>query len=333
MSDLIVRSMDIGFGTTKVLVGYDQNGNPQFFNFPSLAPKSARTGAGESFGDSRDTVVVEIEGLSYEIGPDSIDLSSDAESRILHDQYVFSDQYRALFVGGLYYMDTDEIDYLQLGLPFNMMHNADAVKEQAIGTFEVGGKKITVKNAGVIEQPLGGYEYHSANAEDGDEMEDEVVLIIDPGYLTFDWVVVKNGKLVEPRSGAVQGGVSRVLSMIAKAISETYLNGEDYNNLEAIDKALMKETRKIRIYGQKKELDPVLTAAVPAIDGPINQMINRVGDMKDIDRVVLLSGGARIFRNRLTKLLHRFEIEIPPAGIFANCWGYQEKAFKLLGLK
>jgi plasmid segregation protein ParM len=333
MSDPIVRSMDIGFGNTKVLVGYDAEGNPQFFYFPSLAPKAARSEAGESFGDSRDTVVVDVNGLQYEVGPDSIDLANDVESRILHDQYVFSDQYQALFRGGLYYMDTPEIDFLQLGLPFNMMHNAEEVRKNAIGEFTVGDRKVIVKDAGVIEQPLGGYEYHCANASDGEDMEDEVVLIIDPGYYTFDWVIVKNGKLIEPRSGAVQGGVSRVLSMVAKAISEKHLKGEDYNNLEAVDKALMKESRTLRIYGKKYDLTPLLSAALPAIDGPINQMINRVGDMKDIDRVVLLSGGARMFKLRLTKLLHKFEIEIPNAGIFANCWGYQEKAFKTLGLK
>jgi plasmid segregation protein ParM len=325
--------MDIGFGNTKVLVGYEEDGTPNFFHFPSLAPKSARTLTGESFGDTRDTVVVEVNGLTYEVGPDSVDLASNAESRILHDQYVHSDQYMAIYLGGLYYMDTDVIDYIQLGLPFNMMHNADLVKKRAIGEFKVGDRTITVKNAGVIEQPLGGYEFHCAYAADGEDMEDETVLLIDPGYYTFDWVVVRNGKLVEPRSGAVQGGVSRVLSMLAKGISEQYLNGADYTNLEAIDRALMKEKRQIRIYGQKCDLSPLLSYTTPAIDGPINQMIGKVGDMKDIDRVVLISGGARLFKKRLTHLMPKFELEIPENGVFANVLGYQERAFKDLGLK
>lgn len=333
MGDPVIRSMDIGFGNVKMLIGYGENGEPYFFSFPSLAPKAARTNVGESFGGTRDTIVVDVDGLQYEVGPDSLDLANSVESRILHDQYVTSDQYKALFLGGLYYLDAPEIDFLQLGLPFNMMKYADQVAKQSTGTFNVGGRDIVVKDVGVIEQPLGGYEYHRANAEDGDEMDDETTLIIDPGYFTFDWVIVRNGKLVEPRSGAVAGGVSRVLSMLASAVSAEYLNGDDYTNLEAIDKALQKESKMLKIYGKKHDLNPLLTSAIPAIDGPINQMINRVGELKDIDRVVLLSGGAKIFHRRLSRLLEQFEIEVPKAAIFANVWGYQEKAFKTMGLK
>lgn len=333
MSDPIIRSIDIGFGNVKMLTGYNEDKEPYFFSFPSLAPRAARSNAGESFGDMRDTIVVDLEGLQYEVGPDSLDLANDVESRILHDQYVSSDQYKALFLGGLYYMDTPVIDYLQLGLPFNMMNHAEYVAKQSTGKFTVGGRTIEVREVGVIEQPLGGYEYHRAHADDGEDMDDETTLIIDPGYYTFDWVLIRNGKLVEPRSGAVPGGVSRVLSMLASSVSKEFLEGEDYTNLEAIDKALQKEKRVLKIYGKKHDLSSILSTAIPAIDGPINQMINRVGDKKDIDRVVLLSGGAKIFQLRLSRLLGQFEIEIPEAGIYANVWGYQEKACKVMGVK
>jgi plasmid segregation protein ParM len=325
--------MDIGFGNVKLLIGYGEEGEPYFLSFPSVAPKSARNGSGEGFGANRETIVVTIDGLDYEVGPDAMDLANSVDGRILHDQYVTSDQYKALYLGALYYLDTPEVDYLQLGLPFNMMKYADQVREQSKGEFEVNGKKITVKEVGVIEQPLGGYEYYRATAEDAEDLDEETVLIIDPGYFTFDWVVVKNGKLVEPRSGAVAGGVSRVLSMLAEAVGQELLNGDEYTNLEKIDQALRKDTKTLKIYGKKHDLGPLLSKAVPAIDGPINQMIGRVGEMKDIDRVVLLSGGAKIFYKRLSRLIEQFEIELPKAAIYANVWGYQEKAFKTMDMK
>lgn len=331
MSQKNARSLDIGFGQTKGLAGYHEDGSPNLFSFPSVAPRAAKSSGALQMGSQRNTVVVAVDGIEFEVGPDATDLISGSESRILHDQYVFSDQYKALFLGALYWMDVDVIDYLQLGLPVNMMQHAEHVRSSAVGEFEVGGRKITVKEAGVIEQPLGGYEYYRAYAEDGEDLEDEVALIIDPGYHTFDWVVVKDGRLIEPRSDAVPGGVSRVLSLLAKTISEQCLNGREYTNLEAIDKALRKKSRKLRIFGTPYDLNQFLSHTAPAIDGPINQMRNIVGDLADIDRVILMSGGAEVFKRRLSTLISEFEIEVAEAGRFANVLGYQEAALKRIG--
>lgn len=192
--DFVLRSADIGWGYVKYSKE-DAEGNVEFHSFPSLAPRASGHDMSMGLLGRRNTVVVNVDGIEYEVGPDSSALDINDSTRSLNDQYIFTDQYKALFYGVLTYMDVEEIDLLVLGLPVSGLNLTEKLREMSIGEFEVSkDKKIKVKDVLILPQPLGGL-YYCMSLEDQDErfefLDEETNLIIDPGFLTFDFLLAK----------------------------------------------------------------------------------------------------------------------------------------------
>lgn len=296
----------------------------EFKSFPSIAPRHAGSSGGlPDFLGRRDTVVVAVEGTEYEVGPDSPDIGTNDFSRNLNDQYIHTDQYRALFLGALSYMGESTIDLLVVGLPMNGMANAAKLKELVVGEHAVaGGKRVTVKDALVVPQPVGGL-YYCLSLGDFDEnladMADETNLIIDPGYLTFDFVVSHGKKVIENRSNAHPGGVAKVLRLIAESVSAKF--NINYDNLGAIESGLAK--RKIKINGKAEDLLEHIRSTKPVLEGSVNYMKNIVGDGSDIDNILLIGGGAAIYRKTIEEYYPNHAVTVVDNSPLANVIGFQ----------
>lgn len=292
----VVQALDLGWGFTKFsVVGPD--GQVSFRAIPSIAPRHTGLDLSGSLLGRRDTVVVKVEGTSYEVGPDSADLDPNDATRNLNDQYVYTDQYKAVFLGALHYMDAPVIDLLVLGLPLSHLHLTEQVKKMAIGKHEVVGKRVEVKDAVVLPQPLGGLLYSMSlkDVEGFEFLKEETNLVVDPGFLTFDFLVSNGDRPVETRSGAHAGGVSKVLRSMADSISQKY--GIKYDNLSAIDRGVRRN--KLKINGESVTLDEHIRDARPIVEGSVSYMKNIVGSGADIDNIILLGGGAFIFKRAL----------------------------------
>lgn len=318
MSKKIVRALDLGWGFAKYTV---QNGDEiEYKSIPSLAPRHTGVDLSGSLMGRRDTVVVEVQGTLYEVGPDSTDLDPNDASRNLNDNYVYSDQYRAVFLGALHYMKTPVIDLLVLGLPLSHMHLTDHVKTMAVGKHKVGANEIEVKNAVILPQPVGGLNYcFSLNSQDEfADMKEEMNLVVDPGFLTFDFLVSSGNRPVDTRSGAHTGGVSKVLRAMADSISAKY--GLKFENFGTIDRALMKN--KLKINGAVVPLEPHVRDAKSVVEGSVSYLKNIVGSGADIDNIVLLGGGAFIYKKTLAAAYPNHTIITIPDAQTANVRGF-----------
>lgn len=317
----IIRALDLGSGFTKLnrLV----NGKLEYMNFPSLAPRHSGRNLGGSLLGQRDTVVVNVEGTQYEVGPDSADLDPNDSTRNLNDAYIYSDQYKAVMFGALAYMGEKEIDLLVVGLPLTTISRADDLKKMTVGTHKVNETTtVTVKDVLVLPQPMGGLYYCMSQAEKRSEFEflaDETNLIIDPGYLTFDFLVTNGKKINDTRSSAHPGGVSKILRAICESISAKF--GIKYDNLAAVDKAIPR--RRMKINGQVEDLLEHIKYAKASIDGSVNYCRNIVGDGADLDNIILLGGGEHIFARTLVNAYKSHTIYVLPDAQFANAKGYQ----------
>jgi plasmid segregation protein ParM len=325
MSKKIVRALDLGWGFAKYTVEVD--GAMEFHSFPSLAPKHTGIDLSGALMGRRDTVVVSVQGSKYEVGPDSSDLDPNDSTRNLSDNYAYTDQYQAVFLGSLHYMQTPVIDLLVLGLPLSHMHLTDHLKKMAKGGHEVGGNLYEVKDVEVLPQPVGGLNYcFSLKGEEGfEDLKDEVNLIIDPGFLTLDFLVSNGDRPVDSRSGAHTGGVSKVLRAMADSISRTY--GIKFENLSAIDRALRKN--KLKINGQQVAIEPHIMEAKSVVDGSISYVKNIVGSGADIDNILLLGGGSFIYKKTLSQAFPNHKITVVPECQTANVRGYYEAGMKL----
>lgn len=287
----VVRAGDIGWGYTKYLK-IDEEGNAQFLSFPSLAPRASGHDMSAGLLGRRDTVVVTVEGTDYEVGPDSSDLDINDSTRNLNDQYIFTDQYKALFYGMLSYMGEDEIDLLVLGLPVSGLNLIQDLRKMSVGKHQITkDKEVNVKDVLILPQPLGAL-YHCMSMSETDErfefLDEETNLIIDPGFLTFDFLTTSGSRVVENRSGAHPGGVSKILRSIANSISEKF--DIKYDDLSAIDKALTR--RKLKVNGKREDLADHIKNTRSVIEGSVNYMKNMIGDGSNIDNIILVGGSS-----------------------------------------
>ncbi len=319
----VVRAGDIGWGYTKYLK-IDEEGNVQFLSFPSLAPRASGHDMSAGLLGRRDTVVVTVEGTDYEVGPDSSDLDINDSTRNLNDQYIFTDQYKALFYGMLSYMGEDEIDLLVLGLPVSGLNLIQDLRKMSVGKHQITkDKEVNVKDVLILPQPLGAL-YHCMSMSETDErfefLDEETNLIIDPGFLTFDFLTTSGSRVVENRSGAHPGGVSKILRSIANSISEKF--DIKYDDLSAIDKALTR--RKLKVNGKREDLADHIKNTRSVIEGSVNYMKNMIGDGSNIDNIILVGGGSDVFKKTIELFYKNHEIIYIEDPQMANVKGYYQ---------
>src|SRR5690606_22364741 len=115
--------VDLGSGWVKF--SHVVEGKLHYSSFPSLAPRHTGRDLSSSLLGKRDTVVVNVEGTLYEVGPDSADLDATDSTRNLNDQFIYTDQYLAAYYGALHYIGEPTIDLLVVGLPLTTLHRAE----------------------------------------------------------------------------------------------------------------------------------------------------------------------------------------------------------------
>jgi plasmid segregation protein ParM len=319
----VIRAQDLGWGYTKYSHIDIDKGALAFSSFPSLAPRHTGVDLSMSILGKRDTIVINVDGTKYEVGPDSVDLDTNDASRNLNDQYINTEQYKAVFYGSLAYIGEQVIDLLVVGLPLSNMHNAARLKEVVVGTHKVTDSfTVKVKDALVLPQPLGGLYYCMSLKETNPAFEflsEEMNLVIDPGFLTFDFLLSNGEKVIENRSGAHTGGVSKVLRSISESISAKF--GIKYENFSAIDKGLRR--RKIKINGEVEDLTEHIRNTRSVLEGSVNYMRNIVGDGSDIDNIILLGGGGAIYQKTIEQYYPKHKLIVLDDAQTANVRGYQ----------
>jgi plasmid segregation protein ParM len=150
-------------------------------------------------------------------------------------------------------------------------------------------------------------------------LDEEMNLVIDPGFLTFDFLLSNGEKVIENRSSAHTGGVSKVLRSIAESISNKF--GIKYENFGAIDKGLRR--RKIKINGETEELLDHIKNTRSVLEGSVNYMRNIVGDGSDIDNIILLGGGSAIYQKTIEQYYPKHKLIMLEDAQSANVRGYQ----------
>jgi plasmid segregation protein ParM len=318
-----VRPLDIGYQITKLMRKKD--GKWEYFSMPSIAPIYSGIDMSGGLLDRRDTKIVDVDNIQYEVGPDANDLQSADTVKALDNNYIMSDAYKAIYYGALCYLEEDVIDLLVVGLPVNNLMNKDKLHEIMLGKHEVSeNKTVEVKDVLVVPQPLGGlYAALYSGDEDLEDLRDEYNLIVDPGSVTFDFLFTHGKKAIENRSDAYPGGMIKILKAIAKSIQDKHKN--PYSNLTAIERALQTEKRKIKLPWQKEKED--LTEHIrntkSVLESSVTTMKNKVGDGSDqqIDNIIVVGGGASIFKNQIQKQYPHYDVKILDNSHFPNLDG------------
>ena len=335
----VVRAIEVGFGTNSLTTGTDGKGNPIIKTFQSFVAKTDPSKSGLNAGlNKRDTVTVDVNGQLYEVGPDAYLASDKASSRVLNSSYIKSDQYQALLLGSLSYMNAEKIDLLVLALPVENWSRREELKSLMQGPHTVNNKNYFIKDVWVIVQPLGGLmAYANRIGQKGyDELKEQTILSVDPGFGTFDYVLSRGLKLNESRSGGSELGMSAVLSECSKDLKSAFPNLSDFP-IEKIDEAFYKNDGFIRISGRKypfpqckgktvegKKVDIHfdLTSSIESVtSNAVTKLKNTVGNGGDIDLIILMGGPHKVYLKALQEAYPAHEIIILDDAIRAVCEG------------
>jgi plasmid segregation protein ParM len=318
---LVVRAIDVGFGNTKYVAGLAGD-EIRCASFPSIAYPSARDYSVAPGAERRRTVVVPIDGLFYEVGPE-VNLAAETfRATQLHDRYTETPEYAALLRGALGMMKVNMIDLLVVGLPVSMLAAKKTSIERAMtGSHEVGdGRMVDVHKVLAVAQPQGALVYYASLHQKLKEIEHERSLIIDPGARTFDWLVAKGMRWIQKQSHSLNRGMLDVVQAIANEISTDI--GTPYRDFDAIDIAL--RTGKSPLIFQKPyDITRLMPIARTIAQQAVSSMMHWIEASYSFQNIILVGGGAFLFKRAVKEAFPKhkiFEVKDP---LYANVRGFQ----------
>lgn len=335
-----VVAIELGFGTDSICAGLDENGLPKVVTFDSIVAQVEGTRSDMSSGlMKRDTVTVDVDGLSYEIGRDAHLATSKGASRILNNQYIDSQQYKALLKGSMVLAGLDTIDLLVLGVPVTSLHRAAELKAMAIGKHTIAGKQIEVRAVWVIVQPLGGLlSYSNAIGQDSyNRLKEHNTLSIDCGYGTLDFLCSRGLKVNENRSSAVEAGMGVLINDLWDRCLRQAFPKANRIPIDIIDHAFWKTPGVLTISGRRypfpvcegKDCDgePVNVRydARPVIDSftkaALTEVRNCAGTGEDIQLILLFGGPAGVYLPAVQSAYPDHKIHVLQNSLTAVCEG------------
>ena len=330
----IVRALDVGYGNVKFVRGHESIEQKVICDmFPSRAPSASERFIGEGSLKSRDTVIVNVNGVDYEVGHDVEHAQGVNDvSSMLNKDFVKTDGYMARVLGALHYMFLDipenYIDMLVVGLPVNSIKdNKEYLVNKLKGEHTLpDGRTIELRKIRVFEQPLGGFYNFMYSTEENSTfsyslIKSQKTLIIDPGMFTFDWLLVDKMKGSDKRSGATNRSMSEIIKAVAKMVA-TERDTNDEQVFRILDEAI-REGRTPVVFSHKINMDDYSKHTSNIINESVEALYSKVGDGADIDNIMLVGGGARFFLKAITKKYHRHQIITTNNAVYANVIGFQ----------
>ncbi|MFZ5507551.1 MAG: PRTRC system protein D [Pseudomonadota bacterium] len=317
----VVRAIDVGFGYTKFTTGVTA-ADIRCASFPSLACLSTRDPSASLGADRRRTFAIPIKGVFYEVGPDVVLAGDGFRATQIHHRYIDTPEYLALARGAMRSMKVENIDLLVVGLPVATFATDKAALEKLMtGRHEVGGgKAVHVRKALAMAQPHGALIDYADQHDRVLAMQDEQSLVIDPGSRTFDWLVARGMKLSHKRSHSVDRGVADILNLIADDVSVEI--GSTYTSLDSIDHAL-RTGKALTVYQKTYQLSRMKPMVESIARQAVAAMMRRIGPAYDVRNVILVGGGAFLFRKVVKQAFGSHEVLEVREPMFANVRGYQ----------
>jgi plasmid segregation protein ParM len=315
-----VRAIDVGYGQTKYTHSIGADNKPVIKHFPSIVRK-IETQDDTLFlvtgSHKRNAVRLEISGQTFEVGPDAEDPLHN--TAILSEDFSKTNEHKALLLGALYFMEpVSKIDLLVLGLPVRFLAKKKAGLEKKFqGKHTLpDGRVVCVERVEVIAQPIGGYLSWKETLPSNTSPSS--TLVIDPGFYTFDFVVVKNGSAVASQCGSFPGGMSMLLQFVAKQIGKKF--DIEYTNLRRIERGII--SGNFSLYGKKVDLRSLMKPFQKETFHIIQKIVNQLDDGRDIDAIVLVGGGAGMFSGAIRLLFPKHALIAQKDAIGANASGF-----------
>ena len=149
----------------------------------------------------------------------------------------------------------------------------------------------------------------------------ETVGVIDIGGRTTDCAVVLQDRRIDhPRCGSALAGALDVVAEVATKLSSR-MGGLAISEA-LVDKALRAGAHTLSVRGKSVDFSDLLEIALKQTLGKVKQEVSRrFGGAEDLDRIILVGGGAYLFKAALDKDFPD-QVYVPELPEFANARGF-----------
>lgn len=224
-----VAGLDIGYGNVKGVGGSFDGSDVSEFILPSgAAPISAMPKRGLD-PDLKGGEVVTVDGVEWVAGVDQHHIQGGVKQT--HSAYVETREYQALYLASLARFGVPRIRRLVTGLPVQQFFGAgnmeliSKIKSVMTGNHRVNAMtSVQVDEVVVVSQPLGCFmgvatlPDYKFLARKGDLS----LLVIDIGYYSTDWIIVREQSVLDHSSKSSTLATSHILELTADLMSKEF---------------------------------------------------------------------------------------------------------------
>ena len=326
-----VLGLDIGYGNLKIAFGSADAAGPLTEVYPATAVPAEKVTT-SLFGDQQDEekgFSVQIDGRHWKACVPVASIQGKFTPQ-LHDRYVGSPEWLALAYAGLLLCGESVIDTVVSGLPVKHFADADKcrqMREALKGVHRITEKRtVEVRSVQVVPQPIGAYMEAMHDDRYPEEVQDrlaeETSLIIDPGFFSLDWTLIRpGGEYVQEASGSSLFAVSKLVEVARRLIAEDFGTPPSFNQLE---NALREDRESLYVYRTSIPLKSYFSKAaeVAAKEG-FNEMMGMMRQFDDpINFVVMAGGGSQLYRSLAQSLYPESQILIAERPEMSNARGF-----------
>ena len=287
---------DVGRSSVKIVAARD--GVRQELLFPSaVCPAFTINDERGAARAAAETVFVD--GRHFFIGETALLQGGDDLSGGLRDDWVYSDQHAALFLGGLKKLHSTgmvgiDTALIVVGLPGALYASQKAGLGQALG------KLVPRAEIRVMPQPMGPYQ-ELVFTVDGQEnrsvnADDDSYAVIEVGQYTTDFALLLHGHTIENAFGSCDG-MRIAAEHLQRSLRQSQLS---VSMVEATD---LLRTRTLRNFGERIDVGEHVTRAVDPLAAQIvdkaNQLIGK--SARSLDGILVAGGGAPLVLGALQK--------------------------------
>lgn len=316
---MFILGLDVGYSNLKLSFGM-QGSVPATMVFPSGAVPLSSLEPGVSI-TSLEGIQVDVDGDPYVccVSPDRL----ESWTRVLHEDLPKSKVYKALFMAALSVVNQAEIDCLVVGVPVDQYFDNDnrqALKIALGGIHRNKDSDCLVKEVVIVPQPIGGYMELLATGGI-DNIRQQLVLVVDPGFFSVDWVLVQDGQLRKQASGSSRMASSVVLEEACHLIAHDLGARVSRERLEHI---IQKSGHMLPLRGQMVDISGQLQRAAQNVaPQALNEIMNSLRREKtDVDVVLVVGGGAEYYLEAVKSGLGRSMITVANDPVMANARGF-----------
>lgn len=292
-----VVGLDIGYSNIKVAVGPAESARPELVKvFPAgVGPVSElpQTIGGEPDVPTGAVFVEAGEGEEWIAGVEPYRLQG--ASRELHGDYVRTEAYQALIRAALSFVPGERVSHLVTGLPVKQRADpkwVQEVREAMTGRHELGnGRVVTVDKVTVMSQPSGAFLDFARNTDELALLDKGLILSLDPGFYTTDWVLIEDSDVRHASSGNSTHAISELLDRLDRRVQDRYGAKLGPDRLEHAlrtgDNVIIARGHSIDISDDINEIaGDVATRAMSELGRSMRH------EQRTIDAVLLSGGGA-----------------------------------------